>query len=163
MEANRVIKQQHDEVRALFQEVEGRKAGGGAELKGLFERIDKKLRIHDLIEENVYYPALQDRMRDQSLEFREEHHVATTLQDETEASAPGDAFYPARLKVLTELVEQHMREEEARFDQIDSILGNRDAEIARELRELTDRLQQKELSELKQLRSNEVRQLIGSR
>jgi len=47
-----------------------------------------------------------------------EHDSAKTLVNELEAAEPDEAFYDAKVKVLSELIEHHVKEEEKQRDNL---------------------------------------------
>ncbi|MEA3061753.1 MAG: hypothetical protein QOJ94_1534, partial [Sphingomonadales bacterium] len=64
-------------------------------------------------EEEIFYPALRGKIEDDSLdEAYVEHDGAKVLINDIEAGEPSDEFYDAKVKVLQEEIEHHVREEE---------------------------------------------------
>jgi hemerythrin superfamily protein len=84
MNALEVLKEDHQKVKGLFQEV--RQATDQAKRKELFNKIDTELEIHAHIEETVFYPAIEEHeeFKDMVAEALEEHQEAKTLLDELE-------------------------------------------------------------------------------
>jgi hypothetical protein len=76
--------------------------------------ICNALKVHTLIEEEVFYPAFIEAKAERELhhEAEVEHAIARRLIAEIEASTPVDAYYDARVKVLAEIVRHHVKEEE---------------------------------------------------
>ena len=72
------------------------------------------LNAHELMEEQVLYPALQShpQSRDIVLEGYEEHHVADLILAELKEVATNDEQWAAKFKVLKENIEHHIQEEE---------------------------------------------------
>ena len=72
------------------------------------------LRIHATIEEELFYPTIQGRIKDPDLvdEATVEHDVAKALMDRLAGMTPDDAMFDATFKVLGETVERHIAEEE---------------------------------------------------
>ncbi len=72
------------------------------------------LRLHTLVEEEIFYPAfLQctgDRQRHH--EAAVEHDAATHLIAEIEAATPADDFFDAKVNVLAGMIKHHVAEEE---------------------------------------------------
>ena len=83
----------------------------------LRETVEKEIKIHSLIEEEIFYPAWKDAThsaedRDYYYESIEEHHVADMLLPELMTlDATADSFR-AKAKVLFELFDHHAEEEE---------------------------------------------------
>ena len=116
MEATKLLKSDHDEVRAMFKEYE--KTGDRATSKKakLFEQIRDALTVHAKIEEEVFYPAVKaarsEEAKDEVREATEEHRIVKTLLSELDRMKPTDEQYDAKMKVLMEGVEHHAEEEE---------------------------------------------------
>jgi hypothetical protein len=74
------------------------------------------LRIHTQIEEDVFYPAFLSSTDDIDLhhEAEIEHDGAKKLIAEIEASGPDDEYFDAKVKVLSEMIKHHVKEEEQR-------------------------------------------------
>jgi hemerythrin-like domain-containing protein len=72
---------------------------------------------HELIEEQVLYPALEPhaQAREIVLEGYEEHHVADVVTKELHDVTPDDERWAAKFKVLKESLEHHIQEEERRM------------------------------------------------
>jgi hypothetical protein len=113
MDCIELLKNQHDEVEELFKKYEGltdRAVKGKLEL---FEKIADRLAAHSEIEEKIFYPGVKtDDTEDMLLESVEEHlSVKRVIADLLEIDATDENF-DAKMKVLHELVEHHVKEEE---------------------------------------------------
>ena len=86
----------------------------------LLETITHELRLHELIEEKVLYPALKRhaKAKDSVLEGYQEHHVADVLIHELHALSPDDERWGAKFKVFKENIEHHIEEEEGEMFRI---------------------------------------------
>ena len=75
-----------------------------------------ELTIHTMIEEEIFYPACREAGVDSDMmdEANVEHDGAKSLIAELEAGAPDDDFYDAKVKVLSEEIKHHVKEEEKR-------------------------------------------------
>ena len=91
-------------------------ARGEDRKKRLATRICNALRVHSQIEEEIFYPAFYEATREEDLhnEAIIEHDGVKKLIAEIESSGPGDDFFDARVKVLSEMVKHHVNEEEQR-------------------------------------------------
>ena len=80
----------------------------------LLETLTSELNLHELIEEEVLYPALKahPEARQIVLEGYQEHHVADLIVKELHAVAKDDERWGAKFKVLKENIEHHIEEEE---------------------------------------------------
>jgi hypothetical protein len=77
------------------------------------------LKIHSQIEEEIYYPAIRGKVEEADLdEAYVEHDSAKLLINELEAAEPDESYYDAKVKVLSELIEHHVKEEEKQRDNL---------------------------------------------
>jgi hypothetical protein len=107
----------HRKVEELFEQFEN--ATGTAAKEKLVQRICTELKVHAQIEEEIYYPAIRGKVEDDALdEAYVEHDGAKLLINELEAAAPDESFYDAKVKVLSELIEHHVEEEEKQRDNL---------------------------------------------
>lgn len=118
MDALSLLKKDHQQVKTLFKEVEELGDRATSSRAKLFTQIDEALTLHAKIEEQLFYPELKKRApnngeREKVLEAFEEHAIVKTLLGELEELDPKDETYRAKLQVLTESVEHHIKEEEA--------------------------------------------------
>lgn len=109
-----LLKNDHREVEGWFDEFE--ETNSGAKKGKLARQICIALKVHTQIEEEIFYPAcraagVEDDMMD---EADVEHDGAKKLIDEIEAGKPGDDHWDARVKVLSEMIKHHVKEEEQR-------------------------------------------------
>jgi uncharacterized protein (UPF0335 family) len=72
-----------------------------------------------MIEEEIFYPALRGKIEEDALdEAYVEHDGAKLLINDIEAGGPDEEFYDAKVKVLQEQIEHHVKEEEKQKDNI---------------------------------------------
>jgi len=110
-----LLKQDHDEVEQLFKDFE--KASGDGRKEKLAREICRQLTVHAQIEEEIFYPACEGKVEEYLLkESYVEHDAAKLLIAEIEAGGPGDEFYDAKVKVLSEEIDHHVQEEEKRME-----------------------------------------------
>ncbi len=106
-----LLAQDHRKVEELFEQYE--KASGADAKRKLVGQICTELKVHAMIEEEIYYPAIRGKVEDDDLdEAYVEHDGAKVLINELEASEPNEEFYDAKVKVLKEEIEHHVKEEE---------------------------------------------------
>jgi hypothetical protein len=107
----------HRKVEGLFADFE--KASGASAKEKLVRQICTELKVHSMIEEEIYYPAIRGKVEEDALdEAYVEHDSAKLLVNELEAAAPDESFYDAKVKVLQELIEHHVKEEEKQRDNL---------------------------------------------
>jgi len=110
-----LLKSDHDEVEKLFDEYDDRKEEADAQTKqDIVDSICRALEVHAQLEEELFYPAFRkvDEMDDLLDEATIEHQSLKHLVAQLEASTPDDMLYDAKVKVLSEYVKHHVREEE---------------------------------------------------
>ncbi len=112
-----LLKADHRKVEELFENFESAK--GLQKKQALAKQICTELTVHSVIEEEIFYPACKGKVDDALLsEAYVEHDGAKVLIAEIEAGHPDEEFYAAKVKVLSEQIEHHVEEEEARSDGI---------------------------------------------
>jgi hypothetical protein len=110
-----LLKADHRKVEELFAAFEAAKGDGRKQ--ALAEQICMELAVHTKIEEDIFYPACKGAVEDDLLrEAYVEHDGAKVLIAEIEAGGPDDEFYEAKVKVLSEMIEHHVEEEEKRVE-----------------------------------------------
>jgi hypothetical protein len=148
MDAIALLKADHDKVKRLLAELETTTERGVKTRQQLFSKIKAELTLHEVIEEEIFYPELKahPKSEDTVLEAFEEHHVVDLLLGELEQLAVDDERWGAKALVMKENVEHHIDEEEGEMfrqarqafdrEELDD-LGRRMAErkqaVAREL------------------------------
>lgn len=114
MDAIALLKTDHDKVKRLLSELETTTARGVKTRTELFATIKGELTLHEMIEEEIFYPELKahPRAEDIVLEGFEEHHVVDMLMGELERLDVADETWGAKAKVMKENIEHHIEEEE---------------------------------------------------
>ena len=114
MNAFQLLKEDHQKVSGLFQQLEPTTERAEKTRTELFARLKGELDVHARIEETIFYPAIKQEAetREIVLEGFEEHHVVKMLLKELEALPVDTEQWTAKLKVLKENVEHHVEEEE---------------------------------------------------
>ena len=117
MNALELLKHDHDEVDAMFKQFEEIKDNGDdAEKEQLVAQICDALTIHAQIEEAIFYPAarraLQEKGQDLLDEAAVEHQTLKDIVGRLEMAPTSDPLYDAGVKVLSEYVKHHVKEEE---------------------------------------------------
>ncbi|HYD87447.1 MAG TPA: hemerythrin domain-containing protein [Vitreimonas sp.] len=106
-----LLKQDHRTVEALFEEFE--EATSPTDKRNIAREICLELTIHTMIEEELFYPAVKDAIDEETYgEALVEHDGAKVLIAEIMDANPRDEFYDARVKVLSEMIKHHVKEEE---------------------------------------------------
>jgi len=114
MDAIAMLKDDHDKVKRLLNELEATTERGVKTRAELFATLKGELTVHEVIEEEIFYPALKGhpRAKDIVLEGYEEHHVVDLLMGELEDLDVADENWGAKAMVMKENIEHHIEEEE---------------------------------------------------
>jgi Hemerythrin HHE cation binding domain len=107
-----LLKADHRKVEELFE-----KYGAARSKKAdIAKQICTELTVHTMIEEGIFYPACQQAGVESDMldEAFVEHDGAKALIAELENGSPDDKYYDAKVKVLSEEIKHHVKEEEQR-------------------------------------------------
>jgi len=109
-----LLKADHREVESWFEQFE--KTRSDQKKLELAGKICLALKVHTQIEEEIFYPAFLEATEEEDIhhEAEVEHNGAKKLIAEIEASGPDDDYYDAKVKVLSEMIKHHVKEEEQR-------------------------------------------------
>jgi hemerythrin-like domain-containing protein len=142
-----MLKSDHATVKRLLRELDetGDRATKQREL--LVNQIERELKMHAQIEEEVFYPAFLAATKgtetaDLFYEAAEEHHIVDMILPALKAANPKSPEFGAKAKVLKDLVEHHIKEEEQ--------------QMFSAARQLFDEEQLRELGDLMQGRKDSV-------
>ena len=110
-----LLKADHRKVEELFEKFE--KAKSDSVKTSLVQQICTELSVHTAIEEEIFYPACTGQIEDDTLtEAYVEHDGAKVIISELLASSPDNEFYDSKVKVLSEQIKHHVKEEEMRAE-----------------------------------------------
>jgi hemerythrin superfamily protein len=113
MDAVALLRADHRKVEELFEKFE--KARDRTRKQALVKEICTELCIHCMIEEEIFYPACTGKAENDTVdEAYVEHDGAKVLIAELLQSDPDNEFYDAKVKVLSEDIKHHVKEEEKR-------------------------------------------------
>jgi hemerythrin superfamily protein len=114
-DAIKLLTKDHREVEALFKKFESAK-DDNAEKADIVEQICDALSTHAEIEEEIFYPAAREALSEKGEDLLDEaeveHASIKSLVAQLEEAEPDDDLYDAKVKVLTEYVKHHVKEEE---------------------------------------------------
>jgi hemerythrin-like domain-containing protein len=114
MDAINLLKEQHQEVKELFEQLEQTKDDD--EKQALFQELADNLAAHATIEEKIFYPAAYAKKTKELLtEAVEEHLAMKRLIADLLGMLPDHENFDAKIKVLKEQVEHHVEEEEGKL------------------------------------------------
>jgi len=107
-----LLKADHRQVEEWFEQFE--RARDDNRKQTLATKICNALKVHTTIEEEIFYPAFLEATDDKDMhhEAEIEHDGAKKLIEQIEASGPDDDYYDSKVKVLSEMIKHHVKEEE---------------------------------------------------
>ena len=143
-DAVQLLTDDHKKVKKLFKEFERIKEREDAaeEKSALVQQICMELTIHTKVEEEIFYPVVRESIDEEDLmdEADVEHAGAKALIQQLEHMKPDDDHYDAKVTVLGEYIDHHVKEEheemfpKAKKAKVDLVeLGARIAERKAEL------------------------------
>jgi len=149
MDAITLLKTDHDKVKKLLTELESTTERGVKTRSELFSTIKAELTVHEIIEEEIFYPELKahPKAQDIVLEAFEEHHVVDLLMGELESLDVSDETWGAKALVMKENIEHHIEEEEG--------------EMFKQARRVFDKQELDELGERMAARKESAKQELG--
>ncbi|MGZ7095894.1 MAG: hemerythrin domain-containing protein [Methanobacterium sp.] len=114
-----LLKKEHEKVKNLLNEtIETRDTSK-------YPQIQKELRIHMEGEENLLYPKTRDKITDLTLEAYEEHDLVKKELKDIDNLNINDEHWIPKMKVVKDLVEHHVEEEEEEyFPKSEELLGS---------------------------------------
>jgi len=114
MDAIALLTADHDKVKKMLADGESTTERAEKTRTELFDTLKAEMMIHERIEEEIFYPALQShpKAKEIVLEGFEEHHVVDEIMGELEATDVTDEAWGAKFKVMKENIEHHIEEEE---------------------------------------------------
>jgi len=140
-----LLKQDHRAVEALFEEFED---ADESEQSDLATRICQMLTVHAQIEEEILYPAAKEAFGEEDdemvYEAEIEHGSAKELIAKIEAGTPEDPEFKPLVKVLSEYIKHHVKEEEKEM-----FPSLKDTEL--DLKELGNQLAQRKMQLMEEL------------
>jgi len=142
LKATSILRDDHRRVKQLFSEIESLGSEAEPESKmELFEEIKHELDAHAAVEEEIFYPAIEDLKDDDEeagrivSDAREAHENVRILLEELGRLEDSDESFDGKVKILAETVEQHAQEEEeTMFPFFDRLPEERRGEIAEQMR-----------------------------
>ncbi len=140
MNATELLKQDHQEASGLMDELETADKGNMSSTKKLFTQLKDALTLHTQIEEQIFYPALEqhEETKDMIGEAFSEHKEVKEMLEEMSTMTPGDDEFMDKLTELRDSVEHHVEEEETEmFPKAERVLGqSRMQELGRQMQQM---------------------------
>ncbi|MES2319147.1 MAG: hemerythrin domain-containing protein [Pseudomonadota bacterium] len=115
VDAIELLIEDHENVKAMFEQYEALGDRAHVSKKKLATQICTELTKHATAEEEIFYPAVRAAGKDKEDLVDEavvEHASAKDLIAQILEMAPTEDLFDAKVKVLSELIEHHVEEEE---------------------------------------------------
>ena len=114
MDAIALLKSDHEKVKRILAELEPTTERAVKTRGELFARLKSELTVHEIIEEEIFYPTLKQhpKAKEIVLEGYEEHDVVNILMGELDGMEPTDERFGPKVTVMAENIEHHIEEEE---------------------------------------------------
>src|SRR5690242_17274742 len=82
-----LLKKDHEKVRGLLKKLESAADKGDDRAEDLLAQVDREVKIHSQVEEEIFYPAFKEAARSKEdsklfFEATEEHHVVDLVMPE---------------------------------------------------------------------------------
>lgn len=110
-----MLKGDHRKVEKAFADFDKLKSDDKAGKKKLANQISKELLVHMALEEEIFYPAVAKEVKGAADVVKEgivEHAGAKDLITQLQAMKGDESLFDAKVKVLSEQIEHHVKEEE---------------------------------------------------
>jgi hemerythrin superfamily protein len=131
MNVYELLHKDHMVVKDLFSKLEKTDENQADKREKLFATLQKELTIHALAEEKLFYrkSAKERDTREITLEAIEEHKVMKHLLKELASNQKGTEQWAAKLSVLMENTDHHVKEEEENlFKKCKKVFSKEEAE-----------------------------------
>ena|ERR1700677_3927055 len=114
IEAFALLKKDHAKVKDILNEILQTTTRATKKRSDLLAELKEELQLHEKIEEKLFYPELKAKpeTKELALEAYEEHHLVDDLMAKIESIDVGDESWKAKVTVLLECLEHHIKEEE---------------------------------------------------
>ncbi|MDP2397159.1 MAG: hemerythrin domain-containing protein [Burkholderiales bacterium] len=111
-DATAFLRADHKKVSDLFATYE--KTRPGAKKKQIVAEICTELSVHAQVEEEIFYPAVKQALKDSELipEATVEHATLKDLIAQVQGVEPDGEMFDAKIKVMSEYVKHHVKEEQ---------------------------------------------------
>ena len=159
MEASKLLKAQHREVKGLFERIES--TSDEQEKSALFEELGSSLVAHDAIEREIFYPACEEEfgLTDRLGESLVEHGLVEFSLYQADL-AFGSEDFKFKCAVLKEMLEHHIEEEEKEL--IPQVEKAFDSERLEELgEEMEERFEQAKEKDFRAALLTNLQQVMG--
>ncbi|MCF4998587.1 hemerythrin domain-containing protein [Pseudomonas syringae] len=129
MNAIDLLKADHERVKSILSQLSESTERGLKKRAELLAKLEMEITIHTKLEEEILYPAFKEAGGKEEevmyFEAKEEHRTVDSLVlPDLKQTDPGTPEFSGRVKVVKELLEHHIEEEETEmFPQANKLLG----------------------------------------
>jgi hemerythrin superfamily protein len=129
MNAIELLKADHERVKSILTQLSESTERGLKKRTDLLAKLEMEITLHTKLEEEILYPAFKEAgAKEQDImyyEAKEEHRTVDSLVlPDLKKTDPGTPEFSGRVKVVKELLEHHIEEEESEmFPQAQKLLG----------------------------------------
>lgn len=130
MNAIELLVADHQRVKAILAQLSESTERGVKKREELLSKLEMEITLHTQLEEEILYPAFKAAgSKEQDVmyyEAKEEHRTVDSLVlPDLKGTDPGTPEFSGRVKVVKELLEHHIEEEESEmFPQAEKLLGD---------------------------------------
>jgi hemerythrin superfamily protein len=140
MNALDLLKMDHQEAASLMDQIEAADSGGQKSKTELFNQLKSALTLHTRMEEQIFYPALENHQETRELvkEAFSEHKEVKNLLSEISGLSPTSNDFMNKIAELRDNVDHHVEEEETEmFPKVKQVLSQSQIdEIGRRMQEM---------------------------
>ncbi|KAA0943459.1 MULTISPECIES: hemerythrin domain-containing protein [unclassified Pseudomonas] len=129
MNAIDLLKTDHEKVKVILTQLSESTDRAVKKRTDLLDKLEMEISIHTQLEEQILYPAFKEaggkEQDEMYYEAKEEHRTVDSLVlPDLKVTDPASPEFAGRLKVVKELLEHHIKEEETEmFPQAKKLLG----------------------------------------
>lgn len=130
MNAIDILKTDHEKVKGILSQLSESTDRALKKRVELLDKLELEITIHTQLEEQILYPAFKEaggkEQDEMYYEAKEEHRTVDSLVlPDLKSTDPSSPEFAGRVKVVKELLEHHIEEEETEmFPQAKKLLGN---------------------------------------
>ncbi len=115
MDVIKYLENDHTKVLDLLAKLQKLSTSAVTRRQKQFEFIKIELYLHEQVEQQILYPALKAKDKDDILEAYQEHHVVNLILADIESVPFDDESWQAKITVLTENLKHHIKEERSKL------------------------------------------------
>lgn len=145
MSPNMLLDDDHNRVLQLFDQYDNhRSTASPADKNRVAREILRELKIHTVLEEEIYYPRMREKadIDDRIAAMENDHEAISQLIKDVESASSQDDELDERMIALGKAVRDHISEERDGLFDVAEVMGINTPEIARRLHDRKQELLQ---------------------